>query len=139
MAVTLADIKAPTGEVESWLFPRELDAAVDARLTAYLEEGEAKVADTDYPNPDAIVTAWAYFRVYDAVYLRLTTNASTRSLADQGSQQWTTAQIDAVRARRDAKLALIPAELRPEPPVENVDNAPANRAQTHGVRNTFFW
>jgi hypothetical protein len=96
--VSPTDLLAPKGEVTSSLFPGEDAALLETRLEGYIDEGEARSSDED------AVLAWAYYRVYHAVYVRLTTTASTVSFADQGSHSFLMTQIENVGRLRDQYL-----------------------------------
>lgn len=100
MPVTGANLLEPQGPLASSFFPEEDgDAAVTARLDAYLADGYQRVTDWTTANPDAVVdaddaaTAWALHRAYTAIHLRLSANPANASLDDQGSRYYLVSQI----------------------------------------------
>lgn len=107
MAVLPADITSPKGELDrTVLFPGESSADFTAQLQAYIDQGSLKAADlTDPDEQDAAVTAWAYYRAYDAVATRMIASRSSMSLPDQGSVSTTAAQIGLMAEKAAAKLA----------------------------------
>lgn len=105
MAVVPADLRAPKGEIEPAFFPKEDEAALDARLSAYIEAATAALpAGLAAETADAGVTAYAYYRAFRAVWLRLSAAPSSMSFNDQGSRSFTASQIDNFRAASESYL-----------------------------------
>lgn len=107
MAVTAPDLTAPAGELDrAILFPADDAGAFTARLTAYLAQGEAKAAAiTDADTKDAAVTAWAYYRAYDAVATRMLAEPATQDFADAGGIGFTGEQLAGMQALAATKRA----------------------------------
>ena len=74
MAVLPEDLLAPEGPVEPSLFPGEHEegaAALEQRLTAYINKAEAKVASYTFANQadeDEAVAAWSLYLTFRAAY-----------------------------------------------------------------------
>lgn len=122
MAVTAAQLKSPTGKVEAAFFPGETGGTLDARLAAYIAEGESEAGDVgDWDSQaeyDAAVTSWAYYRAFEAVYLRLIATPSTVSITEEGSTQFTQQQINAFKDQSDNyRTAFDAAIADPDEPV----------------------
>jgi hypothetical protein len=84
MSVTAVKLKQPAGELEPSLFPAE---DIDARLAAYIADGESRAAGLSGDAKDLAVTAWAYYRAYDAIVKRLSGNPSEASV-DSGKSRY---------------------------------------------------
>lgn len=73
MAVTPPDLLAPAGPVEEQLFPGEGDGTagtdLNARLTEYISQAEAKAAGIAFPEPDLAVESWALHLTFKAAYM----------------------------------------------------------------------
>ena len=83
--VTPADLVAPKGELEASLFPKEDIAASGGRLEQYLSEVNGS---------DEAKKAYAYYRAYRAVYVRMSSTPIRASLDDQGSREFDKGQAD---------------------------------------------
>lgn len=108
MAVVVADLTSPTGELDrTVLFPGDDASAFTARLTAYIAQGvtEATAESIAAGDVDAAVTAWAYYRAYDAVYQRLAASPLSVTLSDQGGSSYGASQAGHFKALAEAKLA----------------------------------
>jgi hypothetical protein len=136
MAITSADLLAPLGDIEPSFFPSDDPAALDARLNAYIADGEAQAAAAQVPevNTDAAVEAWAYYRAYKAIWLRLSEAPSSLSMIDQGSRSRTDQQREAFHQLWEQYLTLwnglTPA---PSPSIE------AARAPGGVAYNRYVW
>ncbi|MEO7102868.1 MAG: hypothetical protein ABI119_05980 [Gemmatimonadaceae bacterium] len=114
MALVAADLASPAGEVETTLFyPGTLDAAVTARLNAYLTQGYALgTALTDTVAQDDLARNYAYYRAWSDVVNRITLQPASTSLAGEVSISRLQSQINtwivARDAWRQAYLALLP-------------------------------
>lgn len=87
-----ADLLAPVGLVEPFLFPGESSTTLSDRLSAYIADAVTREPD----NKDA-AKAWAYHRTFMAVYVRLTANPHQETANDQGSHSYLMSQIENVR------------------------------------------
>jgi hypothetical protein len=123
---SVADLLAPRGLVESSLFPGEDAATLEARLQAYIDEGERNTGVED------AVKAWAYYRAFYAAYVRLTSQPSTRRFDDQGQSSYLVTQIQNVLAEAERWKAVYDGLVSPV-----VEVRPASG--THSVDNTYSW
>lgn len=96
MSVTAQDLKQPRGHLERSLFPSDIDEpAFDARLTGYLTDAAAKVAEFGLVDDvDAATKAWAYYRAYYTVGQRLLAQERAASIEGQGSNRFEQKQAD---------------------------------------------
>ena len=92
------------GIVEASFFPGVAQALVLARLETYLTKGRAAAVQASAPDIEGAATAWANYQVCLAVYLRLSSQASSVSLNDAGSRAFTSAQIQAFKDLADDYL-----------------------------------
>ena len=104
MAVELADVKSPAGDVNGGVwFPSLTSGEVDTLLTGFIPDSESKSDDEDAQE------LWVYYRAATEVADRLTSSPAsvTRNLEAQGSktQQTIQAQIDYWVAKAAAYLA----------------------------------
>ena len=136
MAVTAADLTSPVGEIEpAVLWPGELGATTTERLTAYVADGELQAADLSAgASRDAAVKAWAYYRAYMAVYIRLTAEPTSKTINDQASESFSVQQIQNWKDMADAKLATF-TELVDEA----TDVQPTLTQPTVAARTVFTW
>ena len=84
MSVTAAQLKQHAGELEPSLFPA---GDIDARLAAYIADGEGRASGLSGAAKDLAVTAWAYYRAYAAVVQNLSITPSERSF-DSGKSRY---------------------------------------------------
>jgi hypothetical protein len=121
--LTAGSLRSPTGDLGDSLFPGESSGQLDSRLQGYLDDGYAKAGAagvTDPDDQDEIAKAWAYYRAYNAVYIRMLNNPSTVTMERQGSASTLWSQIEAMGKLADAALAnyreLLPADIGAGPP-----------------------
>lgn len=77
MPLTAAQLIDPEGEILPALFPDDDDrAALETRLDVYLQDGYSRAGAAG----DDAARFWAYYRAYNAVYLRLA--AALREMTD---------------------------------------------------------
>jgi len=126
MAVTTAQLKSPAGKIDAAaFFPGEAPATVDARLQEYIDEGEEEAGDiADYESEDvydAAVTLWAYYRAFEAVYLRLISTPASITIDDEGSTRFSSEQIAAFGRKADefkaSFAAAVSVETTAAPPI----------------------
>ncbi|HEY7234904.1 MAG TPA: hypothetical protein VH539_12190 [Gemmatimonadaceae bacterium] len=136
MSITPADLLAPVGEIEPSFFPSDDDATLEARLQAYIDDGEAQAANAAVPDEgtDQAVEAWAYYRAYKAIWLRLSEAPSSLSFTDQGSRSRTDQQREAFHQLWQNYLAIYNG-LTPAPaPQQATTRAPGGVAM-----NRYVW
>lgn len=85
---------APAGELQTSMFP---GIDLKSHLAEWFSQAKGK---TD--NEDARV-AYVYWKAYDHLLLRLNSNPHEYDLNDEGEVRWQPQQLDALRARRNAK------------------------------------
>ena len=139
-----ADLIAPTGKIEgASMFPGASSTDLAKRLQSYLDEG-AKKAES-ITNADAAIQAatreeaavhWAYYRAYEAIFLRMNASPSSWSVQGDGTASFTATQIanfeNLMRTEFDAYLELIPATAGGE-------TADARRPASTTIPNRFVW
>lgn len=137
MAVTVESLRAPRGEVESWMFPQDrTPQALDARLTAYIQDATVKLegAEIAEGDKDEVTRNYVYYRVYDAVYKRLLIDPAKADLSDQGGQQWIKEQLSALAQQRSYYMSLVPEFMLPQVvAVEEPAEAPTAAPRTTTV------
>lgn len=99
MAVVPSDLKTPIGKIDgASMFPGEVTATLDARLEAYIDEGEDEAGPLSewdsQAELDAAVTQWAYYRAFEAVHIRLIANPAMVGIAGEGNTAFTSSQIE---------------------------------------------
>src|SRR5574337_832347 len=110
MAVTAADLLAPAGRLDpAVLWPTESLADVQSRIAAYLTDAVLRTASFAAADIDAAVTAWVYYRAYDAVYQRIISTPASATLAEQGSYAILPGQLAAIATERDSWRATFDA------------------------------
>lgn len=125
---------APEGEIEPAMFPGDSPTALADRVQAYITAGTDKATADGVAagDLDAAARAWAYYRAFRAVFVRLSASPSSVSLANQGGSSRTTSQISEFAALaegwRTDYLALVPEA----PPPRTVP-------QSAPVKNRFTW
>lgn len=96
MTLTADDLLEPKGELDATvLFPDAAPVDVKARLTSYLDTAadELGSAGVDSARVDRGARVYAYHRAYQALFLRLSANPTTKSLTDQGSLTYSMQQL----------------------------------------------
>lgn len=107
MAVDILYLIEPVGPIQHAMFPGDARGAenepgtLEYRVTAYRDDGVAKVAGVMAANPgialdeDGAVAAWAKYRAFEARYIALSTQPATVSVTDQGGKGFLGSQIQA--------------------------------------------
>ena len=126
MAVSGMDLVAPSGEIDKSLFPSDSEMELMERLESYLTEAEGKKIGVS----DAGKKAWAYYRAFRAVFIRLSSTPSAR-FDDQGDLKYSDAQINNFNNLAEKYLAewemIITAEVE------------TGFGPTGSVKNKFTW
>lgn len=99
MAVTHEDLLQPTGEIEAAWFPGDDAAALQARLETYIAEGVEASADVAAESTDTATKAYAYWRAYQTVYLRLSGSPASVGVVGHLNRQYTQGQLSAFSER----------------------------------------
>ncbi len=99
MSLSAEQLKAPQGELEESFFPL---GDLGDRLDAWLAEANARVGSLASAIRDSAAKAYVYYRAFDAIQLRLSTEPASVSL-DSGKTErtYTRDQIAELRRRRD--------------------------------------
>jgi hypothetical protein len=123
--LTPGDLRSPTGDLGDSLFPGESPSKLEERLQGYLTEGYAKAAALAYTGEDAddVARAWAYYRAYHAVYVRMLNEPSTVQIEGQGQKSSLWPQIEAMGKLADAAKATY-EDLLPEVTSTTVSGIP---------------
>jgi hypothetical protein len=100
MAVDGTQLISPVGEIDPSLFPSDGENELPERLDAYLLEAEGKVTGVS----DEGKKAWAYYRAYRAIYIRLSSTPSAR-FDDQGEVRYSDKQIENFNTLAEKYLA----------------------------------
>ena len=108
MAITLADVKSPAGDIDPavW-FPAKTSGEVDTLLTGYIADAYTQVPNDG--SADDAAEQWVYYRAATAVADAMGGSASSKTLTwvDQGSKtvSSSTAQTDYWERKAAAYLA----------------------------------
>jgi C4-type Zn-finger protein len=102
--LTGADLIAPKGEIELALFPGEDSAVLQVRLQGYLDQAYTQLDALTFPDTtdlDQAASAYAYYRAYKAVHLRMSASAATASIEGEASRSFLASQIATFAELRD--------------------------------------
>lgn len=135
MTISPGDLRSPTGDLGDSLFPGESSSDLETRLGGYLDEGYAKADDagvTLEADKDELATAWAYYRAYRAVYVRMLNAPSSVEMSEQGSKAHLWSQIEAMGKLADNALSTYRGLL----PV-SVSSLPQTFPPTGAVKNDY--
>lgn len=99
MAVVAADLTFPTGEIQpQWFEGQDLPAL----LATWIGIVEPVVPPAATPEQaDAIVTAYAYWRAYSAIYMRMAGDPNSVALSGELSAGWAPANTKAFFTRAE--------------------------------------
>lgn len=104
MAVTVESVIGPGGIIEpSIIWPGKTATWVDAKVQAFITDAESRTEDAE--DPDAATLIWVKYRAKVEQYERMIGTPASATDSDEGSRQYTDAQIEAVGRERDALLA----------------------------------
>lgn len=95
------DLIAPKGLVELFMFPGETREQVGDRLGSFIEEAVAKQTTP----VDQATTAWAYYRAFSAVVLRMSVLAEQVDVTEEHSHRFGARQGDRLREMAQEQLA----------------------------------
>ena len=97
MPLTHANILQPGGDVEPKLFPHLTQSALESRITSYLTEGATRAADLAVSSTDVerYTLAWAYYRTYFSIYIRLKGTPAKAAIDGQGDRSYDAKQAQA--------------------------------------------
>ena len=103
MPLTPAQLVAPVGELEEYMFP---DGTLQEKVDAYLAEGYARAAGLAEHVRDDAAQAWVYYRAFKAFVAQVTMNPARVTL-DSGktASEFTSEQIKDLVRQRDRWLA----------------------------------
>jgi hypothetical protein len=129
VTVQAEELLSPTGRLQpKVLWPGVSPEDVNEKLEAFLTEAAVKVADLeDATDVDTATTAWAYYRAFDEVYLRLVGLPSTVDFRDEGSGSYLVTQMNLMKELRDQALVEFTAILDAAAVVEET-SAPVPRS-----------
>ena len=121
MAVTPAQLKVTGGGrlERTLMFAEENDAAFDARLQTYIDEAVAKQEVIDLATQaekDSATKSWAYYRAFDAQFIRMSSTPSSVNLNDQGGHAYLVTQIENFKDLAAAALEDFENETEGEQP-----------------------
>jgi hypothetical protein len=91
----------PSGRILPALFPDEDAAALDERVQGYLDTAYAMSVVSEAAEPDTAAEAYAYWRSFDAVAMRMNREAARMGFADQGDRTVLESQFKFWAAERD--------------------------------------
>lgn len=132
--ISPGDLRSPTGDLADSLFPGESASQLEARIQGYIDEGAAKDAVVSLTGTDLddALKAWAYYRAYSAVYVRLLNNPSTVVVSEQGQTSSLWSQIEGFSKLADQWLAYYRQALP-----ASVESTPQTLPPSGGVPNEF--
>lgn len=86
MSLEPTQLIAPEGEIEPAMFPTDTAEQLAHRVQAYITAGTEKASadGVDAGDLDDAARAWAYYRAFRAVFVRLSATPSSITLNDQG-------------------------------------------------------
>lgn len=101
--ISPGDLLSPAGDIASSLFPGEDADALETRLQGYIDEGVAAATDASVPGPDVdgATLSYAYYRAYNAVYVRMLADPSKQTIDQQGATESIWQQIQGFKALAD--------------------------------------
>lgn len=100
-----SDLLSPLGPIEPSMFPADTPDDLQARLAAYITDGAARSAQFTGADQNDAMTAWALWRAFDAIALRLSTTFASATNDDGTSRSYTSAQAKLMRDRANEQLA----------------------------------
>lgn len=98
--VTPEQLLDPVGEIDaSIMFPDVDPALIERKIQGFIDDGMTRSSD------DAVVRAWAYYRAFNAVHLRMAAQPTRAELPEGGSYSYLLTQINVMRDRAAEYLA----------------------------------
>lgn len=118
MTLTATDVITPLGRIDlAVIWPGVNEDTARGYVGEYLSQGYSQAG----ASQDDAAKAWAEYRAFDQLYLRLTGRPSSATVQDEGSMSYTQSQIDNWRILADEALA------------EYEDLIPGDAAGSYGV------
>lgn len=115
MALAPGDFLSPAGLVERIFFPSDSPAQLNVRLQGYLTAGAGVLGGS---GGDAALANYVYWRVFDAVYVRLSVRPAKIDKRAEGATEFLLKQIEGIKAKADefkaAWEAALPVPLTPK-------------------------
>lgn len=143
MPLAPADLLEPKGPIAPSFFPGEDTTALTARLQAYLDDGVARAAAAGLGADvsDRAVRAWAEYRVWNAIVLRMSTESASVTIQDQGARTRTNDQLKNIVQARDAALAMWNAAVPAPDEVSDtgIVGGFVGRGTSGSTANVFTW
>jgi hypothetical protein len=103
VAISSNDVLSPKGLIiPQVIWPGLGTEAVDTKIRAFIQDAEERSEDAD--DPDASAKVWVYYRAKAEQVERLLGTPASATDSDEGSRQYTDAQIQTLIAERDALL-----------------------------------
>lgn len=128
MAVVWSDLVAPAGRLDvAVLFPDDYASDLgEARLTGYLADATARATAkaVEAGNVDAYVTAWSYYRAYDAKVDEMAAGAGNAAIVNEESVAWAKDQRDTFKERAAFWLGEADGFV-PDTPIDTAPGIPA--------------
>lgn len=133
MNVTPGDLLAPVGNLLPGHFPGEDEPTIETRLSGYITEGNtvAQAAQVENTDLDAAIIAYAYYKAYSAIYVRMLGDPASQAMEEQGSVQTLWQQIQAMKDLADESwgtyqrfIPLVTGE--PPSPIPGTTSLPAS-------------
>jgi hypothetical protein len=139
MALTVADLLEPDGPVQRAFFPTDTQGDLEARVGRYLAKAQTAlvpVVGLTGAQQDEAMEAYVMYRALDAVISRVSAEAASVTIADQGGQSRTDTQLKTLVSQRDASLLVWQAYV----PTESVVEPAPTRTRLGGaVRTRTTW
>jgi hypothetical protein len=106
--IEVADLLSPEGPIEASFFPSDSSDDLNARLAAYITDGSSRVGGLLAADQDDATQAWALWRAFDAIALRLATSFSSATI-EGDSRAISGAQAKLMRDRANDQRAIFSA------------------------------
>lgn len=135
MPLTVTDLLEPNGPIQGAFFPADTQAALETRIGAYLTRaltGIGTVAGLTEVQQDEAVTAYVLWKSLEALVARLSAEAASVTIADQGGQTRTDTQLRALIQQRDENRAVWEAYV----PTQSIVETAPTRARIGGAVST---
>jgi hypothetical protein len=103
VAISAQDVLSPKGLIiPQVIWPGLGPEAVDTKIRAFIQDAEERSEDAD--DPDTSARTWVYYRAKAEQVERMLGTPASATDSDEGSRQYTDAQIQTLIAERDALL-----------------------------------
>ncbi len=122
ISIDTEEFLAPLGFIEpETMFPEEDEETLDARIQAYVEQANTLVSALAVDAQKAAIINYVYWKAFFAVYVSLSGTPSSYSMADEGSNVYSTAQIANFKTLADQYKAAFEGALSSVIPESNLD------------------